>query len=309
MWGRRTAFTAALLGAAIIAPACASEYDERGFQREAEKIYMEVNPGFGIMRRTGTKSTFVRGDQVYVLDVGPLYTEYKLSGASGSKYLEEWRKRLEEEVASRRRTLEQARETIVPIIKSGSWIRVQDLGAIGPRREQDKLRPWRKEVAKDVFVLLGVPEELLGYRYVSIHEIGGSATAEDEWLKLAIANSVRQVGSSTDASELRAEDDRLLVYDLSGVDGVSALILDRGFRAKMLELFQKTELGAAVPNRDVLIVFDATDFVTIKPIRARTRSLYDARNHPGFRGLLRFDRDTLSVLDSGRDEEQKSAGQ
>jgi hypothetical protein len=67
----------------------------------------------------------------------------------------------------------------------------------------------------------------------------------------------------------------------------------------MLAQFNLTELGAAVPIRNVLVVFDPTSFVTTKPIRARTHQLYDTQNHPGFRGLLRFDENGVGVLEPG----------
>lgn len=284
--------------------ACETELDERGFQRKAERIFADVNPGFGIMRRVGMVSTFVRGDQIYELDAGPLYAKYKLSGVSGSKYLDGWQAQLEADAKARRKTMEQARASIVPIIKSGSWIRVQDLGAIGPRSEIDKIRPWRKEVANDVFALLAVPEELLGFRYVSIHEMGASKATGDEWIATAVANLVGQVGTSTGA-ELRNKDGKMLVWEVVEVDNVAALLLDEKFRGRMLTKFGEEVLGAAIPNRDVLIVFEAADFVTIKPIRARTHELYDVRNHPGFRGLLRFDRNSITVLESAHPDKDK----
>jgi len=290
------AMRAAPIALSLLVLACAEDLDEGAFQRKAEQIYAEANPGFGIMRRQGTNSTFVRGDQVYVLDSGPLFAAYRASKQSASKFLDAWRAKITAEAEARRRPIDEAAGAVIPIIKSGNWIRVQDLGAIGPKRVQEKIRPWRKEIAKDVFVLLGVREELLGYRYASLEEVAASKTGEDEWLAKAVANLVGMVGTST-GTELTGGDGRLLVSDILEVDGVSALILDRGFRARMLERFGTTELGAAVPNRDVLIVFDASEFVTVKPIRARTHQLYDVRNHPGYRGLLRFDRDQITILE------------
>jgi len=283
--------------------ACESKLDSERFQRKAESVYMDANPGFGIMRRKGTRSTFVRGDQVDVLDIAPLFLEYDASGKSASAFLEEWRQRLLAEIASRRRTLDTAGDTLIPIIKSGTWIKVQDLGAIGPKRLQNQIRPWRQKVAEDVYLLLGIPEELLGFRYVSIEEVEATKKDASLWLKAAVANLVKHVGTSTGA-ELRSNG-RLMVVNLVEIDGVSGLILDRHFRRRMLEKFDAVELGAAVPNRDVLILFDNTDFVTVKPIRARTHQLYDVRNHPGFRGLLRFDADTVSVAESATPNKKK----
>ena len=111
---------------------CERELDPESFKREAERAYIEAHPGWGIVRREGASTTFVRGDQVDVLDVGKLFDEYKASKKSGSAFFEEWTKKAEEEAKARRHTLEQARSDVIPIIKSGSWIRVQDLGAIDP---------------------------------------------------------------------------------------------------------------------------------------------------------------------------------
>lgn len=294
---------AALIGLLAMV-GCESKVDAERFQRLAEGVYMDANPGFGIMRRKGTRSTFVRGDQVDVLDTGPLFAEYEASGVSSSAFLERWQEKLEAEIRARRRSLKQAGGALVPIIKSGTWIKVQDLGAIGPKRVQDSIRPWRQKVATDVYVLLGIPEEMVGYRYVSIEEVAQSKVGGGQWLKTAVENLVAQVGTSTGA-ELRGGDGNLMVMNLVEIDGVSGLILDRGFRKRMLQEFNAVELGASVPNRDVLIIFDATDFVTVKPIRARTHQLYDVRNHPGFRGLLIFDTDTVSVLEPARPDKKK----
>ena len=298
MRGRAGIALLALVGA------CETELDESMFQRRAEKVFTEVNPGFGIVRRKGAESTFVRGDQIYVLDTEPLYEDYAEGGKATSRWFERWQQKLEEEAARRRRPLEEAKAEVIPILKSGTWIRVQDLGAIGPKRVQDKIRPWRHEVAKDLFLLLAIPEELLGYRYASFEEVATSATRSDEWTRRAVENLRARVGTST-STELRGDDGRLLVHDFSGVDLISAQILDPQFRARMLQQYGKPELGAAVASRDVLIVFDASDVVAVKPIRARTHELYDVRNHPCFRGLLRFDRDTISILEPAQPEKKK----
>src|SRR5688572_18475201 len=121
---------------ALLLFACERELTLDLFRRDAEKAYIEAHPGWGIVRREGNVTTFVRGDQVDTLDVGKLFDEYQASKKSGSSFFADWIKHAEEESKARRRTLEQAKGTVLPIIKSGSWIRVQDLGAIGPKELQ-----------------------------------------------------------------------------------------------------------------------------------------------------------------------------
>jgi hypothetical protein len=289
----------------LVASACARELNQDAFRREAEKAYMDAHPGWGIGRRDGLVTTFVRGDQVDKLDTKPMFEAYKASGKSGSSFLGAWIEEQEKEAKARRRTLEQAKNDVIPILKSGSWMRVQDLGAIGPKDLQDRIRPWRKEVTKDVFELLGIPEEKLGFRFASIEEVRESTEKPEAWLERATLNLRQRVGTAT-ASEMKGQGDRLLVYDLSGYDNVSGLVLDPKFREKMLDRFARDELGAAAPIRNVLIVFDASEFTTTKPIRARTHQLYDTQNHPAFRGLLRFDRTTLTVLEPANPDEKKA---
>lgn len=291
----------ALAAALGVLCACDTPLSPDLFQREVERTYVEAHPGFSVARRDGGRSVFVRGDQLYTIDTRPLFEEYKASKRSSSDWFESWREKLDQEAKARRRSLDTSKGTVIPVLKSGAWIRAQDMGAIGPRSVQDKIRPWRKELTEDVVILLAVPEELLGLRYVNVEEVEKSPTSADEWVTQAIANLVRQVDTSTGAVELRREDGRLMVLDLPNVDGVSGLILDPGFRKQMLAKFPgAATLGAAIPNRDVLIVFDPEDFVTVKPIRARTHQLYDERNHPGFRGLLRFDAEKITVLEPAR---------
>ncbi|MBI4821943.1 MAG: hypothetical protein HY791_37140 [Deltaproteobacteria bacterium] len=281
----------------LVASGCQPPLDANLFQKRAEKIFVDVNPGFGIARREGMKTTFVRGDQVFALDAGPAFAEYQAKKQPASDFFEAWQRRLEDEAKGRKRSLEQAAADIVPIIKSGKWINVQDLGAIGPKSLQDQIRPWRKKVAEDVFVLMGVPEPLLGYRYVSLHEINESKKPDSEWLDRSIANLAARIGTSTGA-ELRADDGRLLVIDYAGTEGAAALILDKGFRSRVLAAFNKTEVGAAIPNRDVLVLFDHEDFVAVKPVRARAHQMYQERNHPAFRGLLRISADGLAIFEA-----------
>ncbi|MEQ8272212.1 MAG: hypothetical protein RMA76_23150 [Deltaproteobacteria bacterium] len=282
--------------------ACEGKLDKERFRRRAEKAYIEVNSGWTIIKRDLHETIFVRGDQVDTLDVQTMFEDYEKSGQKGSDYFEAWMAERKAEAEARRRTLEQAKSEVIPIIKSEKWIRVQDLGAIGPERIRDQIRPWRQEVAPDVFAVLGIPEEKLGYRFASIEEVKASKVSDDAWMKIGMENVRRIVGEPT-GQEMRMED-KLKVFDLKNVDGVSALLLDPRFRANMLEKFSLSELGAAVPIRNVLIVFDPADFTTIKPIRARARQLYDSQNHPGFRGLLRFDKNVVTVLDSGEDKKK-----
>ncbi|MEQ9496343.1 MAG: hypothetical protein RIT81_05780 [Deltaproteobacteria bacterium] len=282
--------------------ACEGKLDKERFRRRAEKAYIEVNSGWTIIKRDLHETIFVRGDQVDTLDVQTMFEDYEKSGQKGSEYFEAWMAERKAEAEARRRTLEQAKSEVIPIIKSEKWIRVQDLGAIGPERIRDQIRPWRKEVATDVFAVLGIPEEKLGYRFASIEEVKASKVSDDEWMKIGMENVRRIVGEPT-GQEMRMEE-KLKVFDLTNVDGISALLLDPRFRANMLEKFSLSELGAAVPIRNVLIVFDPADFTTIKPIRARARQLYDSQNHPGFRGLLRFDKNVVTVLDSGEDKKK-----
>ncbi len=293
---------ALLLFFVVSAFACEGKLDKERFRRRAEKAYIEVNAGWTIIERKIDETVFVRGDQVDRLDVKSMFEDYEKSGKKGSEYFEGWMEARKAEAEARRRTLQQAESDVIPIIKSEKWIRVQDLGAIGPERIRDQIRPWRHEVATDVFAVLGIPEEKLGYRFASIEEVKDAKKSDEEWMKIAIENVRRIVGEQT--GEEMVIDDKLRVFDLKNVDGVSGLLLDPKFRLSMVEKFRLSELGAAVPIRNVLIVFDPADFTTIKPIRARARQLYDSQNHPGFRGLLKFDKDIITVLDDGEDKKK-----
>lgn len=295
----------ATLSCLVAAPlGCEQKLDAEHFQRKVERLYVEANPGFSIRKRKEMLTYFVRGDQVVEWNAAPLFAEYQ-AGGSRSSYFDELSTRLKKETEARRRTLAQAESEFIPILKSGNWIRVQDLGAIGPPSKQDQLRPWRRKVSEDLFVLLGVPEELLGYRYVSVAEVGEAKSSEDELLSRANENLKKRVGTATGAVELRSDTGQLRVLDMPNVDGISARILDPDFRQEMLGKFNLGQVGAAIPNRDVLILFDPDDFTTKKPVRARTHELYDARNHPGFRGLLLFDKDKVWELEPAHPEKVK----
>ncbi|MEO1337282.1 MAG: hypothetical protein AAFV29_16690 [Myxococcota bacterium] len=281
-----------------VLPACEGTLDERGFTRRAERAYIEVHPGWTIVRRHEGQTTFVRGDQSDALNVAELFQRYQQSGQSPSAFFAQWTAAQRALAQKRRRSLAAAKDDVIPILKGGAWIRVQDLGAIGPARVRDKIRPWRQSVASDLFVVLGIPEERLGYRIVSIEEIEQSSTAPQAWVDTAVDNLVRKMGDIEGRDVASPKDDtKLLAFDLDNVDGVSGLLLSPPFRRRMLQKFNLSELGAAVPIRNVLIVFDPANFVTTKPIRARTHELYDTQNHPGFRGLLRFDKDVVSILE------------
>ena len=284
--------------------ACESELDQKTFQRRSEKVFTEVNPGFGIVKRKGMTTTFVRGDQFYELDLASAYLEYESNGKKTNAYLDKYRAKLTKEAEARKQTLDSASDKIIPFMKSGSWINAQDLGAIGSAKVRRQIRPWRKKVAEDVYVLMGIPEELLGYRYASIEEVEDSKTEAEVWLKKSIKNLVRDVGTST-GTTLESAEGKLMVLDFSAVDNIAALVLDQASRRKWLKRFDLPELGVSIANRDVLIVFDPTDFVTIKPIRARTHQLYDNRNHPGFRGLLSIDAETISMMEPAYPKKKK----
>ena len=289
---------------AFASVACESELDPKMFQRRAEKIFTEVNPGFGIVKRKQMTTIFVRGDQFYYLELAAEYVQYEAEGRKTSAFLDKFRARLQKEADGRKQTLASAESKILPFIKSGSWVDAQDLGAIGSARVRDKIRPWRKKVAEDVYVLLGIPEELLGYRYASIEEMKESKKDAEVWLETGVRNLVQSVKTST-PTPLESSEGKLMVLDYSAVEHVGAFFLDRQTRKDWLERFDLTELGVSVPNRDVLIIFDPSDFVTVKPIRFRTHQLYDNRNHPGFRGLIRIDEDTISMMEPAYPKKKK----
>ncbi len=277
---------------------CETTYSDKTFRKKAEETYREVNAGWMIVRRTDEGTIFVRGDQLDTLPVAEMFKTYQASKQDGGDWFDAWAERQRALVQSRKRTVEQVKDRLIPIIKSASWVRVQDLGAIGPARMRDQIRPWRKEVTEGLFVVLGVPEEKRGYRFASIEEMKTIKGGADSWLAQAKENLLKIVTTSTAGSaSMEGNDGHLLVLDMPNTDGVSSLILDARFRAKMLRLFDQPILGVAVPNRNVLIFFDPETFTAMKPVRARTHELYDTQNHPGFRGLLRIDKDSISVLE------------
>jgi hypothetical protein len=284
---------------------CETKHDEKSFRKAAEEAYREVNAGWMIDKRTATETIFVRGDQLDRLPVAELFKAYQASQKSGGDFFDAWKAEETKRAEARRRTVEQAKDEVIPILKSGSWVKVQDLGAIGPARMRDQIRPWRKEVATDLYVVLGVPEAKLGYRLASVEEMAAVEGGDAAWLERAVKNLVRLVGTSTSGgASLEDAQGRLRVLDMPNTDGVAALILDPGFRAKMLELFDQPSLGAAAPNRNVLILFDGEDFTTTKPVRARTHQLYDSQNHPAFRGLLKIEKDAVSVMEAANPQKK-----
>ncbi len=284
---------------------CPSEYDEPAFRRALESAYSKANPGWVMFRREGPVTWYSRADQVDQLDVGAAFEAYRASGQSGSAFVEAWLADAQAKDAARRRTLEQSEETVIPLLKGEKWVQYQDLGAIGPPRRLPEIRPWRRPVAAGLFAVLGVPEEGLGLRFASLAEVERAEGGEDRWLDRSIENLARIVKANAldedgnyrgVAIELK---DRLVAFDLENVDGISGMLLDRGFRVAMLRKFGRDSLGAAAPLRNVLIVFDLEEPMGRKPVRGRTHHLYDTQNHPAFRGLLEFDEFGLSVLEPG----------
>ena len=295
--------------AALLAlAACSSDYDADRFRKAVEQAYAEAHPGWTILRKKAGTTYFHRGDQIDALDVDALFAEYEASGQSGSAFVRAWTERSRAAYEALRRTLDEAREDVLPLLKSAKWIRYQDLGAIGPARRLPELRPFRHEVTEGLFVVLGIPEDRLGIRVASMAEVERSGEAGEVWVERATRNLAAAV-----EDEVLDEDGayrgvgvdvkgRLKAFDLVNARGVSGLLLDPAFRAAMLDRFAMEELGAAVPIRDVLIVFDPDDFVAVKPARNRAHQLYDTQNHPGFRGLLKFDAERIGVLEPPRPE-------
>lgn len=287
---------------------CESELDEESFRRKAEEAYADVHPGWTIYRRDPGTTTFVRGDQLDRLDVDALWESYQQSDQGGRAFFADWKERAREDVESRKRTLAQAKDAVIPILKSDTWVRVQDLAAIGPERIQKDIRPWRREVTDGLFVVLGVPEEKLGYRIASIAEVETSTVHDPEgWVKRAVSNLERDIDLERDPGvEVRRDDGVLLAVDLPNADGVSGLVLSASFRTSMLKRFNKPAIGAAAPLRNVLILFEPDEFTAKKPVRARAHKLYDTQNHPAFRGLLLLEPDRVTVLEPGRPKEKKA---
>ena len=292
----------------VAGASCQSEYDEPRFREAIETAYREAHPGWAILRRDAGATWFHRGDQVDELRVSDLFSAYRASHQSGAEFVRAWKAEAASAYASLRRRLGEAEDLVIPIIKSEKWVQYQDLGAIGPQRKRAELRPWRTEIAPGVFAVLGVPEDKLGFRFASMAEVDGSDRSGTEWLRRATQNLVQTAQDraySPNEGYLGVDIEvkqKLMAFDLENVDGISGLVLDRGFREAMLEKFGRSELGAAVPIRNVLIVFRPDDFVAVKPARNRARQLYDTQNHPGFRGLRSFDAEGLGVLEPGTDE-------
>jgi len=303
---RRTALIYAVL---VFNVACESQLNEESFRRRAEEAYADVHPGWTIYRRDEGVTTFVRGDQLDRLDVATLWSEYRASEQSARAFFAAYREAARAEVESRRRTLSEAKRTVLPLLKSANWVRVQDLAAIGPERIQKDIRPWRQEVADGLFVVLGVPEEKLGYRIASIREVETSTVYDESgWVDAAVENLERRVDLERDPGvEVRRDDGHLLAVDLPNVDGISGLVLSASFRLKILKRFNAPMVGAAAPLRNVLILFDPNEFTAKKPVRARAHKLYDTQNHPAFRGLLLLEPDRVTVLEVGRPERREGA--
>ena len=194
----RTLLTVILAGAlGVGALGCETKHDEKSFRKAAEEAYREVNAGWMIEKRTPAETIFVRGDQLDRLPVADLFKAYQDSKQSGGDFFDAWKAEQTKLIEARRRTVEQAKDEIIPILKSGSWVKVQDLGAIGPARMRDQIRPWRKEVATDLYVVLGVPEAKLGYRLASVEEIT-NALHEQSSASNEIARRVEQIAVASE---------------------------------------------------------------------------------------------------------------
>ena len=61
----------------VVAVACDRPLTPDQFQVRVERVFGEVNPGFGVGSREGAKSVMVRGDQVHVIKTGPLFEAYQ----------------------------------------------------------------------------------------------------------------------------------------------------------------------------------------------------------------------------------------
>ncbi|MGF1508497.1 MAG: hypothetical protein ACFB9M_03230 [Myxococcota bacterium] len=276
---------------------CLADLDESAFRRRAEAAYGEAHPGFTIHRREEGRTLFVRADQVDELDVEALWTEYQASGQSSHVFFREWVQAEKREAERRKRTLSQAASDLIPVLKSGRWVRAQDLGAIGPERTRKRIRPWRRAVTDGLYVVLGVPEEGVGVRYASIHEVESSTVAEGDWLDRAVANMENDLTLADQGEEVRDEDGVFLVCELPHEPHVSSLLLSPAFRRRLLERTGLPSLGVAAPIRSVLILFNPNRFTAMKPVRARAHQLYDTQNPPTFRGLLRLDTDSIHILE------------
>ena len=99
-------------------------------RRVLERSYREAHPGWTVHRRQEGRTWFVRGDQLDELDVPALFAEYQASGQSGTDWVAAWLEAAKAEDASRHRTLEEAQDEVIPLLKSAKWIEIQDLGAI-----------------------------------------------------------------------------------------------------------------------------------------------------------------------------------
>ena len=277
---------------------CSTEYDEVSFRKAIEGAYVEAHPGWTVSRTTDVHTVFNNDDQTDVLEVARLYAEYRASGFSGRAFIQNWLLAERAEDQARRRSLAASKDEVVPILKSQKWIQFQDLGAVN---SPDNMRPWRKSVTKDVYVVLGVPEDV-GVRFTSIDEVQRAGDVSFDWVERATQNLMRRLKPELTRQEgFRGKSydgqNGLGAFEFAPVDGVSALILHPDFRASLLQMFGEETLGAAVPLRKTLIVFNLKDLDIVGAVRRKTHALYDTGKHPAFRGLLRFDPKAISVLE------------
>lgn len=289
----------------VVGGGCDRPMDAPAFRRAIERSYLDVHPGWTLARRKDGETWFVRGDQIDRLKVVELFAAYEAQ-KKPAKFIDEWRQAAEARRAARRRSLGQASTSLLPMIKSEDWLKYQELGAIGPAHLRDRIRPWRQPLSGGLYVLLGVPEGDTGIRYASIQEVESSTVAGAKWLERASAYVYARYKDVEPAS-LHGKDGTLRVLQFGPAEGISALVLSPRFRRRVLGRFGQATVGVAIPTRDHLTVFDAKDFVTLKPIRVRTHALYDAKNYPAFRGLLRMDQNGVSILEPAHPE-KKSKG-
>lgn len=293
------------LSCCLLQPGCQSEYkSEKAFRRALEDAYVDVHPGWRIRGRDEGKTYFVRMDQLDDIDVSNLWSQYQAT-ADRTEFLARWKAEKKREYDALRRNLSDHAKDVFPLLKSEKWVRRRDLGAIGPARKIAKIRPWRHELIPGVFVVLGLEEGKRGVRYASMAEVEATDLDHEAWVRRATENLQRILKPEVMQDEAYSGVEmkisgQLRALDLVNATGVSGLLLQPSFRKAMLDRFEAEELGAAVPIRDVLIVFRLGDFTILKPVRNRTIRLHDTQNHPAFRGLLKFDAERIAVLEPAR---------
>jgi hypothetical protein len=169
---------------------------------------------------------------------------------------------------------------LMPLVRDRHWIRAQDLGAIAPQRMLEDVRIWRKEIGADLFGTMGLPREDGTIRPVTVGEIRGQTkNEEDTWWARALSNLRIQTRTAT-PTVIQDDSGKVLVCEWPDVPFVSALIADSTFRQQMLTRFHQDKVGVFVPARDHLILYDLTDFVSVKPAQMKSKMVYDRGVHP-----------------------------